>query len=164
MQQPMSEPRFRWARLTDLTAPEWHAVIAAREAVFVVEQNCPYQDADDLDGHSWHLLGTVGAALAAYLRVVDPGYKSVHPGDYYAEPSIGRVLTAKAFRGRGLGLALMHEGIAGCARFFPGQGIRISAQSYLLGFYQSLGFRKLGGEYLEDGIAHFEMLRNGDRA
>ena len=160
----MTNLHFHWTRLPDMQPAQLHGVLAARESVFIVEQNCPYQDADALDAHAWHLLGTVDGALAAYLRVVDPGRKSVHPGQYYAEPSIGRVLTVKAFRGQGLGLTLMHEGIAGCARLFPGQGIRISAQSYLLGFYQSLGFRKLGGEYLEDGIAHFEMLRNGDRA
>ena len=160
----MSPVHFRWIRMQDMSAHELHAVLAAREAVFVVEQNCPYQDADALDTHSWHLIGTVDEAVAAYLRVVDPGYKSVHPGEFYAEPSIGRVLTAKAFRGKGLGLALMREGIAGCERFFPGQDIRISAQSYLLAFYQLLGFRSVGGEYQEDGIAHFEMLRNHDFA
>lgn len=164
MQQPMPELHFRWARLTELTAPEWHAVIAAREAVFVVEQDCAYQDADALDGCAWHLLGMAGDDLAAYLRVVDPGRKPAHTGGCYAEPSIGRVLTAKAYRGRGFGLALMREGIDGCARRFLGQGIRISAQSYLLGFYQSLGFETVGWEYLEDGIAHFEMLRNDDCA
>jgi predicted GNAT family N-acyltransferase len=73
----MSALTFRWARLHDLTAPEWHSALAAREAVFIVEQNCPYQDADALDVHSWHLLGSMDGTLAAYLRVVDPGRKSV---------------------------------------------------------------------------------------
>lgn len=157
----MRQLAFRWARLPELTALDWHAVIAARERVFVVEQNCPYQDADELDLASWHLIGTVDGAVAAYLRVVDPGRKSVHEGRYYAEPSIGRVLTSPGFRGHGLGLALMREGIAGCARLFPGQGIRISAQSYLLDFYTGLGFAVVGEEYLEDGIPHHEMLRPG---
>jgi ElaA protein len=150
---------FRWARLQDLSAGELHALLAAREAVFVVEQNCPYQDADALDEHAWHLIGTVDNALAAYLRVVDPGCKSVHPGAFYAEPSIGRVLTVKAYRGLGLGMALMQEGITGCERLFPDQGIRISAQSYLLRFYHALGFTAVSEEYLEDDIPHFEMLR-----
>jgi ElaA protein len=158
----MSQIHFRWARLQDLSSSELHAVLAAREAVFVVEQNCPYQDADALDNYSWHLIGTVDKALAAYLRVVDPGCKSVHPGAFYAEPSIGRVLTAKDYRGLGLGMALMQEGIAGCVRLFPDQGIRISAQSYLLAFYQSFGFTAVGDEYLEDDIPHFEMLRSGN--
>lgn len=155
----MPDLQFRWTRLSELTAAQWHTVLAARQAVFVVEQNCPYQDADALDLHSWHLLGEVEGRLAAYLRVVDPGRKSVHPGVYYAEPSIGRVLTTKAFRGLGFGRQLMHEGIVGCERRFPGQGIRISAQSYLLKFYCELGFQVVGEEYLEDDIPHFEMLR-----
>jgi ElaA protein len=157
----MPQIHFRWARLQDLSSIELHTVLAAREMVFVVEQNCPYQDADALDEFSWHLIGTVDKALAAYLRVVDPGYKSVHPGAFYAEPSIGRVLTVKAYRGLGLGMALMQEGIAGCERLFPDQGIRISAQSYLLTFYQTLGFTAVSDEYLEDDIPHFEMLRSG---
>lgn len=160
----MTELRFHWTRLDGLTARQWHGVLAVREAVFIVEQNCPYQDADALDEYSWHLVGTFDNVVAAYLRVVDPGHKSVHPGQYYAEPSIGRVLTAKDYRGRGFGLKLMHEGIAGCERLFPGQGIRISAQSYLLAFYRSLGFTIVGDEYLEDGIGHYEMRRNVDAA
>lgn len=155
----MLDIRFRWTRLSELTAAQWHTVLAARQSVFVVEQNCPYQDADELDLHSWHLLGEIEGRLVAYLRVVDPGWKSVHPGACYAEPSIGRVLTTSEHRGRGLGWLLMHEGITGCERRFPGQGIRISAQSYLLKFYCALGFQVVGEEYLEDGIPHFEMLR-----
>lgn len=156
----MSALTFRWARLHDLTAPEWHSALAAREAVFIVEQNCPYQDADALDVHSWHLLGSMDGTLAAYLRVVDPGRKSVHAGAFYAEPSIGRVLTAAACRGKGFGRHLMREGIVGCERLFPGQGIRISAQSYLLAFYRTFGFVAIGDEYDEDGIPHFEMQRD----
>lgn len=155
----MSALSFRWARLHELTAPEWHIVLAAREAVFIVEQNCPYQDADALDAQSWHLLGSMDGTLAAYLRVVDPGRKSVHAGVFYAEPSIGRVLTAAAFRGKGFGQELMHEGIAGCDRLYPGQGIRISAQSYLLAFYRKLDFQAVDEQYYEDGILHFEMWR-----
>ena len=158
----MTDIHFRWARMPEFTAMQWHSIIGAREAVFVVEQNCPYQDADALDEHSWHLVGTVENVVAAYLRVVDPGRKSVNLGQYYAESSIGRVLTVKTFRGHGFGQKLMHEGITGCERLFPSQGIRISAQSYLLAFYQSLGFKVVGEEYLEDDIAHFEMLRDGD--
>ena len=158
----MSTLSFRWARLHELTALEWHAVLAAREAVFIVEQNCPYQDADALDAHSWHLIGTCDGQLAAYLRVVDPGYKSVHAGVFYAEPSIGRVLTTSSFRGKSFGQQLMREGIDGCSRLFPSQGIRISAQSYLLSFYRALGFVEVGDEYDEDGIPHFEMLRTGN--
>jgi ElaA protein len=125
----------------------------------VLEQNCPYQEADELDARSWHLLAHADGRLAAYLRVVDPGWKPGHDGRGYAEPSIGRVLTTAAFRGKGFGQQLMREGIDGCERLFPNQGIRISAQSYLLAFYRTLGFVAVGDEYDEDGIAHFEMWR-----
>jgi len=155
----MRQLDFRWARLPELTALDWHAVIAARERVFVVEQNCPYQDADELDLASWHLIGTADGALAAYLRVVDPGRKSVHEGQYYAEPSIGRVVNDARVRGTGIGRALVGEGVARCLAAFPGEGIRISAQAHLQGFYGGFGFITLGEPYLEDEIPHVEMLR-----
>ncbi len=151
--------QFSWCRLEDFSALQWHAIIAARLAVFVVEQYCPYQEADDLDARAWHLQARINGQLAAYLRVVDPGLKPGHSGANYPEPSIGRVLTAQGFRGQGLGALLMQEGLAGCARYFPEHGIRISAQAYLLKFYQDLGFQTASDVYDEDGIAHFEMWR-----
>lgn len=146
---------FQWARLEQLSAPQFHEVIAHRERVFVVEQNCPFQDADDYDAVSWHLIGRVDGKLAAYLRITDAGHK-------YAEASIGRVLTAREFRGQDLGKALMHEALSGMQQHFSKQAIRISAQSYLLKFYASFGFTVIGEEYLEDDIPHFEMLRPAD--
>lgn len=143
---------FQWARLEQLTGAQFHEIIAHRERVFVVEQNCPFLDADEYDAHAWHVIGHVGGQLAVYLRIVDAGHK-------YAEASIGRVLTAQAFRGRALGKALMHEALTGLAGQFSQQAIRISAQAYLLAFYQSFGFTVIGEEYLEDDIAHYEMLR-----
>jgi ElaA protein len=151
--------QFSWCRLADFSAVQWHEIIATRLAVFVVEQNCPYQEADALDAYAWHLQARANGQLAAYLRVVDPGRKSVHAGLFYAEPSIGRVLTTAAHRGQGFGQQLMVEGIAGCERLFPDQGIRISAQAYLLKFYQGLGFQTASDVYDEDGIAHYEMWR-----
>ena len=145
-------PVFRWARLEDLSGPEVHALLSARERVFVVEQACAYQEADDLDPVSWHVTAHVDGALAACARVVDPGMK-------YDAPSIGRVMTVAAFRGRRLGETLMREAIAGTQARFPGLGIRISAQAYLLGFYTALGFAPEGEPYLEDGIPHLEMWR-----
>lgn len=147
---PSGAPAFRWAQLEDLSGPEVHALLSARERVFVVEQACAYHEADDLDPVSWHLIAHVDGALAACARVVDPGMK-------YDAPSIGRVMTVAAFRGRRLGEALMREAIAGTRTRFPGQAIRISAQAYLLGFYNALGFEAEGEPYLEDGIAHIGM-------
>lgn len=144
---------FQWCRLEQLNAHEVHMIIAAREAVFVVEQNCPYQEADKYDFVSWHLIARNSNEIAAYLRVVDPWHK-------YNEPSIGRVLTVKKYRGTGLGKKLTEEAIKRTNETFPNQKIRISAQSYLLNFYKSFGFEPVGGEYLEDNIPHTEMIRN----
>lgn len=143
---------WTWQRLDELTARQLHAIVAAREAVFVVEQQCAYQDADGRDLHAWHLTAWGAARVAGYLRVVDPGRK-------YAEPSLGRVLTTGPFRGTGLGRRLVDEGLRRCARAFPGQAIRISAQQRLERFYREFGFAVVSEPYLEDGIPHVEMLR-----
>ena len=149
----MDEIQFRWSRLEDLSGTEVHAVIAARESVFVVEQNCPYQEADSHDINAWHLIAYKNSQIAGYLRVVDPGHK-------YPEPSIGRVLTTKEFRGTGLGKHLTEVGIARTQEQFPGLGLRISAQLYLKKFYEEFGFRSVSEEYMEDNIPHIEMILN----
>ncbi|MDB5850798.1 MAG: hypothetical protein JWP29_4550 [Rhodoferax sp.] len=149
----MTPLRFEWARIDGLSARAFHAAIALREAVFVVEQNCVFQDADALDLQCWHLLAWSGDALAAYLRVVDPGAK-------YDEPSLGRVVNAAAFRGKGVGQALVTEALARCDATWPGHPNRIGAQQYLLKFYQGFGFVQTSEAYSEDGIPHIEMLRS----
>ena len=143
---------FQWSRLEHLSGLQFHEIIAHRERVFVLEQNCPFQDADQYDAHSWHLVGRVDGQFAAYLRVTDAGHK-------FAEACIGRVLTASEFRGQNFGKALIQEALNGMNQQFSKQAIRIGAQSYLLKFYGSFGFVVVGDEYLEDGIPHFEMLR-----
>jgi ElaA protein len=143
---------WRWSRFADLGVDALYDALQLRCRVFVLEQG-PYLDPDGVDRQSWHLLGRDGdGVLAAYLRVVDPGLK-------FAEPSIGRVITAPEVRGRGAGRALMAEGLDGCARFWPGRAIRISAQARLERFYREFGFVRVGDDYLEDGIPHLEMLR-----
>ena len=139
-------------RFDDLGVHALHDALALRCRVFILEQG-PYQDPDAADRQAWHLLG-YGAAgqLQACLRVVDPGAK-------FAEPSIGRVVTAPEARGQGLGRVLMAEGLARCAQMWPGRAVRISAQAHLQGFYGGLGFVPAGAPYLEDGIPHIEMLR-----
>lgn len=144
--------QYIWSRLESFTALELHRLIQAREAVFIVEQRCPYQETDGLDLQAWHLQVLVDGELAAYCRLVDPGCR-------YPEPSIGRVLTVAQYRGLKLGRALMTEAIRYAQAQFPGQGIRISAQAHLAGFYGSLGFVPVGAPYDEDGIAHVEMER-----
>lgn len=143
---------FQWSRLEQLSGPQFHEIIAHRERVFVLEQNCPFLDADQYDAHSWHLVGRVDGQFAAYLRVTDAGHK-------FAEACIGRVLTVSEFRGQSFGIALIQEALNGMHQQFSKQAIRIGAQSYLLKFYGSFGFVVVGDEYLEDGIPHFEMLR-----
>jgi ElaA protein len=153
--------RWQWGRLSDLAVGDLYAVMVARQQVFAVEQQCAFLDADGLDAHAWHLLGWDATAaapiLASYLRLVDPGRK-------FAEPSLGRVLTTGAHRGTGLGRVLMDEGLARAGRLFPGQPIRIAAQQRLEAFYASLGFRRAGEPFAEDGIPHVEMLHPGRAA
>jgi ElaA protein len=152
----MPQVEWQWKRFAELTPAELYAFLAARAAVFVVEQRCAFQDLDFADECAWHLLGWSSAnharALAAYLRLVDPGRK-------YAEPSIGRVLTTAPFRGLGLGREVMREGLARAAALYPGSPIRIGAQQRLERFYVELGFRTVSAPYDEDGIDHVEMLR-----
>lgn len=147
---------WRWARFGELGVDNLYDALQLRCRVFVLEQG-PYLDPDGLDRQSWHLLGRdAQGALIAYLRLVDPGAR-------YDEPSIGRVITAPQSRGRGLGRALMAEGVAGCERHWPGRAIRISAQAHLERFYGALGFVRVGDDYLEDNIPHLEMLRSSAR-
>lgn len=145
---------WTWCRFADLGIDNLYDALALRCRVFVLEQG-PYLDPDGIDRLAWHLLGRDDAGeLQAYLRVVDPGVK-------YAEPSIGRVITAAAVRGSGLGRRLVAEGVARCTAAWPGQGIRISAQAHLERFYGGFGFVRVGDPYSEDNIPHLEMLMPG---
>lgn len=146
-------PALHWhgARFDALGVHALHDALALRCRVFILEQG-PYQDPDDADKHAWHLLGRDAAGtLQACLRVLDPGVK-------YAEPAIGRVVTAPEVRGLGVGQALMRAALAHCHAQWPGRSVRISAQAHLQGFYSALGFVTVSPHYLEDGIAHVEML------
>lgn len=143
---------FKWSRLESLTALQLFEIIKAREAVFVVEQQCPYQETDEMDLQSWHLEVSINNELAAYVRVVDPGVK-------YAQPSIGRVLTVQKFRNLKIGRALMSEAIRFTEDIFPAQGIKIGGQVYLQAFYHSFGFEAVSEAYDEDGIMHLDMVK-----
>ncbi|HKE96262.1 MAG TPA: GNAT family N-acetyltransferase [Povalibacter sp.] len=143
---------WQWCTLDELPARRMYAVFAAREAVFVVEQACAYQELDGLDLEAQHLVGWDGSEVAAYLRVLDPGTR-------FAEPSIGRILTTSRFRGSGLGRELVSLSLARLDERFPARNVRISAQAHLERFYASYGFAVVSEPYLEDGIPHVEMLR-----
>ena len=142
----------------ELSTKVLYAILRARQVVFVVEQNCPFLDADDVDQHCLHLLGwqVQGSnnALVAYARLVPPGVK-------YAEPSIGRVITSPEFRGQGLGKELMLRAVHAMDEVYPGLAIRIGAQQYLESFYSGFGFVTVSPTYIEDGIPHVEMVRQG---
>ena len=143
---------WTWQRFQDLGVDRLYDALALRCRVFVLEQGA-YLDPDGVDRQCWHLLGHDDAGvLQAYLRVVDPGVK-------YAEPSIGRVITAPEVRGQGLGRQLFGQGLARCLATWPAKAIRISAQAHLEGFYGTYGFHAVGQPYLEDNIPHLEMLR-----
>jgi ElaA protein len=147
---------WRVARLQALAPLELARIYRARQAVFAIEQNCAYLDADTADEQAFHLAAwSAGHELPlAYARLVDPGVK-------YAEPSMGRVITIAAARGTGLGRELVRRVLDLSAQQFPGQGVRISAQSRLRRFYAEFGFEAVGVDYMEDGIPHLEMLRRG---
>lgn len=143
---------WRFASFEELTPGEVHDLFQARAAVFVVEQDCVFQDLDGVDPECWHLLGYRSGALVAYCRFVPPGTK-------FAEPSIGRVITTPAVRGTGLGRELMRETLKRAGKLWPGRAIRIGAQRHLERFYADFGFVTASEPYDEDGIPHIEMLR-----
>ncbi|HSU95887.1 MAG TPA: GNAT family N-acetyltransferase [Gemmatimonadaceae bacterium] len=150
-------PVWNWAHFRDLAPGDLYDILALRTAVFIVEQNCAYQDADGADQVSHHLwTRDANGEIAASLRVVPPGVK-------YTEPSLGRIVTAATARGTGLGRAVVQEGIARIATMYGPCAIRIGAQRYLLRFYEQLGFVSTGREYDEDEIPHTEMLRPAAR-
>lgn len=128
-----------------------YEILAARQEVFIVEQNCPYLDCDGKDLYAHHLSGKIDGRLAAYARLLPPGIS-------FPEASIGRVITLKHARRTGAGKTLMQQAIAELFTLYGKQPIRIGAQSYLQAFYEGFGFEDTGTHYLEDGIPHMEML------
>ena len=144
---------FSCLPFVDLTPFELYDILALRQEVFVVEQNCPYLDADGKDPAAWHLMGRdAGGKLLAYTRLLPVGVP------YPEHSSIGRVVSSPAARGAGAGREVMRRSIVLCRHLFGPQPIKIGAQTYLLEFYKSLGFASTGEEYLEDGIPHTKMI------
>lgn len=135
----------------EFTPHELYAALQLRSEVFVVEQHCVFQDIDDKDQASWHLMGWHDGRLAAYTRLVPAGIS-------FKEVSIGRVVTAPKMRKSGAGRLLMQKSIATTYTIFGNTPIRIGAQLYLKKFYESFGFQQSSEVYVEDGIEHIEML------
>lgn len=139
-------------RFEELSVIELYTVMQLRQAVFSVEQNCAYQDADGKDIKCFHLMGyNTEKELIAYSRIVPAGIS-------FDEVSIGRVISSDKARGTGAGKELMKKSKAFIEEHFGKVPIRIGAQCYLIKFYEGLGFQIASEEYLEDNIPHIEML------
>ncbi len=136
-----------------LNTDQLYGLLQLRSEVFVVEQDCVYQDIDGKDQKALHVLGTVEGNIVAYTRIFKPG-------DYLEKAAIGRVVVASDFRKRDFGKAIMQASIAAVENYFNTTAIGLSAQTYLLNFYNDLGFSALGETYLEDGIPHIYMERS----
>lgn len=138
----------------DLNTTELYQILQLRNEVFIVEQNCPFQDLDDKDFKCYHLMGfdTDSQKVMAYTRIVPAGAS-------YEEASIGRVVTSPVARKGGIGKVLMQKSIELLEELYGGVPIKIGAQLYLKKFYESFGFQQVEEVYLEDGIEHILMVR-----
>ena len=142
--------KFKLITFKKLKPEQLYDILQLRSQVFVVEQNCVYQDMDGKDREALHLIGYAGRDMAAYARLLKPGVN-------YKEAAIGRVVVAKNFRGKEYGKEIMKSAIRHCIIQFKTKVIVVSAQKYLENFYSELGFVTEGKGYLEDGIPHIKM-------
>jgi ElaA protein len=145
-------PEWRLVAFEDLRVSQLYEALRLRSEVFVVEQQCIFQDMDGDDLKAMHLLGVQDGELLAYARCFEAGVT-------FPEASFGRVLTRQSARGQGLGHVLIEQAISAISQVWGPQAIRIGAQLPLTRFYAKHGFVETGVHYLEDGIAHMEMLR-----
>ena len=145
---------WEWKSFSELKRDELYDILRFRQEIFVVEQKSWYLDADGLDQSSLHLLVLDKGILIGYLRLTPPGKK-------YPETSIGRVSIDKGYRGEKLGDHLLIMGIEKGKEAYGSGSHRISAQEYLISYYEKHGFKVQGNPYDEDGIPHIEMLLDG---
>ncbi|MDX6745529.1 GNAT family N-acetyltransferase [Polaribacter sp. PL03] len=143
---------FKIKSFKELSTDELYAILQLRSEVFVVEQDCVYQDVDFKDQKSLHIFGYKNDKIVAYTRIFKPG-------DYFDNASIGRVVVASKERKYGYGHDLIKASLEGIKNYFKVDKITISAQKYLKKFYESHNFIQIGEEYLEDGIPHIRMDR-----
>jgi len=141
----------------ELSTSELYAILQLRSEVFVVEQDCVYQDLDGKDQKALHIIGSRDGKVVAYTRIFRPGH-------YFKEASIGRVVVKSSERKYGYGQEIMKVSINAVEKFFNETVIHLSAQLYLKKFYNSLGFEQIGEEYLEDGIPHIAMIKKSKKA
>jgi ElaA protein len=142
--------KWKIKRFTALSTSELYNLLQLRSEVFVVEQNCVYQDIDGKDQKALHLIGEFNSEIVAYARLFDAG-------DYFEQASIGRVVVGTSSRDKKWGHELMKQAISGIEDHFKTNNITISAQLYLQQFYESHGFVATSETYLEDDIPHIEM-------
>ena len=135
-----------------LSVEKLYEIIQLRQEIFVVEQDCPYIDADGIDLKCIHISGYHKNKLIAYSRIMPPGIN-------YKEASIGRIITKKEHRGHGVGYQLVSISIEEIYKNYGNQPIRLSGQTYARAFYEKLGFISEGKEYLEDGIPHISLVK-----
>ena len=139
-------------KFNDLSPLELYEILQLRSEVFVVEQDCVYQDIDGNDQKALHIIGTIENKIIAYTRCF-------RPGDYFKEASIGRVVVKESQRKFKRGNQIMNKSIKAINDHYKTKIIKISAQCYLNKFYTNLQFKSIGEKYLEDGIPHVAMLR-----
>jgi ElaA protein len=139
-------------KFSEINTNELYAILQLRSEVFVVEQDCVYQDLDFKDQKALHVIGYKNDKVVAYTRIFKPG-------DYFEKSSIGRVVVAKNERKFRYGHVIIEESIKAIKDYFNENNIKISAQVYLKKFYKSHGFCKIGDEYMEDGIPHIAMVK-----
>ncbi len=156
MNSEVDNPTFRAVTFEELSVIELYKILQLRSEIFVVEQECVYQDMDDKDQHALHVMMYHTGQIAGHTRIIPIGIS------YPKHASIGRVVVAHAFRGGGWGKVLMQYSIEVLFDHFGRIPVRISAQTYLNRFYNEMGFVATGKAYLEDGIPHIEMDYNGD--
>ena len=137
---------------SELDTEDLYQILRLRSEVFVVEQDCVYQDIDNKDQKATHLYYKENNEIVAYTRIFKAGH-------YYENPCIGRVVVSKKNRGKDLGKKIMIDSIEYIKQNIKGEKIELSAQKYLDNFYKDLGFYKIGEDYLEDGIPHQRMIK-----
>ncbi|MGD1848099.1 MAG: GNAT family N-acetyltransferase [Salibacteraceae bacterium] len=153
MTMPKNSYSWHWKKLADLEVVILYRIMALRSEVFVVEQDCVYQDLDGLDEAAYHCFAIdSNDQPVAYSRVLPAGLA-------YSELAIGRVVTSASVRGSGLGHELLQRTLQHCEHTWGHQAIKLSAQEHLQGYYQRWGFNTISEVYLEDGIPHVAMLR-----
>ncbi len=140
-------------KFEELTTTELYELLQLRSEVFVVEQDCVYQDIDGKDDKALHIIGVKDRQIVAYARCFKPGV-------YFKEAAIGRVVVSEVQRKHGYGHDIIEASIEAISKTYNATTIRLSGQKYLIKFYESHGFKQVGEGYLEDGIPHVAMVKN----